>query len=272
MQFLNQIIKKYRNFEYIGSGNSADCYGVDNKSVLLVKNIDEEGYKRKVKVIESLSPKIEKLKKEGVNVCETKGIKYNQGIMYVLQERAIGKTLYRKSYDRLRNYKENRGLATEELRKRFDEEILKSQQLVKNANSGQIEKYISDYLMMVDEGIFWDSTFENLIYDKQNGFSFVDIDDGRKYTRDELMNNETYIYGDILKPLIGNVEGRVISDGLKQSTREVLGKVISVMKNFEREDIKFSKDVLNRVIELINEKFYFRLNRVEKESKAKEER
>ena len=242
---IENLISQYQNGELVSTsrGNSSQCYVIDDNNVLLVRNDDEEAYDKYFQKNEILQQKLSVLKQEGVNVSLTKGTAYDNGKIFVLQERANGKTLYHKG-------------------KNSSEEILDTQKLVLGATEEQLQKYISDYFTLMDADISWDSSAGNLLYDKENGFSFIDLDDKTFYNKEDIINRGGF-YGDILKALVGPVEGMKLGSELTNSTKTVLEKALLAMKNYPENEqgLHFSDKTLEKAINDINGRFDFNIDK-----------
>ena len=268
---IEQLIEKYQNgeLEARGEGNSSICFIINDDNVLLVSDGEQRRYNEAIQEQQQLESKVSNLKNKRVNIQATRNIALKDGKLFTLQERAKGITLYRKSESRQsERYKNDiNEFSKEEQLELFRKDIIDSHNLILNVPREQVEKYISDYLYMVDEGISWDTTPENLLYDNQQGFSFVDINNGTWYTREEIQNNQYQIYGLILQPLIGAVESltnsKLSNEELLQSTKRVFEKIIPIMNHISKnnKDIFFSKEILGKTINLINSKFGINLDK-----------
>lgn len=242
---IDTLISQYQNGKLVSSsrGNSSQCYVIDDNNILLVRNSDEEVYNRYFQENEILQQKLSVLKQKGVNVSLTKDTAYHNGKIYVLQERAKGKSLYHKG-------------------KNSPEEILDTQKLVLEATEEQLQKYISDYFTLMDADIYWDSTAGNLLYDKENGFSFIDLDDKTFYNKEDIINRGGF-YGDLLKALVGQVQGMKLDSELTNSTKTILEKALLAMKDYPENEqgLHFSDETLEKAINDINGRFDFKIDK-----------
>ncbi len=243
---IENLISQYQNGELDSNlrGNSSQSYLVDDNNILLVRNGSEEDYNKFAIKNNVLQQKISALQSKGVNVLRTKDISFSNGKIFTLQEKARGKTLYQKG-------------------KNSEESILDSQKLVLEATDEQLQKYISDYFALMDADIYWDSTAGNLLYDKEKGFSYIDLDDKTFYEKNDVLQNVYILYGDLLKALIGPVEGKQLNSDLINSTKSVFEKVIQIMKNYPEnvQNINFSNETLEKMINQINSKFDFEIDK-----------
>lgn len=161
--------------------------------------------------LDELMKRVSEAKKEGINAVSVLGYKldesgeknYNPG--WVLQERAKGQVLHERVDTRFLNNAtpeekaEYLNIFADNYKKRIEE--------LTSVPKEHIDKFLTDWMKLLDLGIRMDpSKVDNFFYDKENGFSFIDlaavdakiVEEARNYFAREVLVvflNVTVIYG-----------------------------------------------------------------------------
>ena len=140
--------------EASAKGMTKKCYYLDNNLVLLELPLLEN-----IKSLKLDYQKQNEVKKMGVNICETYDIQSINNKVYILQECAKGNSVHGSSI---------RNIDLQEYNSKMLEKI-------SNASQEQFDKYISDAILIEENGLGIDSSRPNLFYSEEKGFTFIDL-------------------------------------------------------------------------------------------------
>lgn len=154
-----------------GNNNAGGIIG-DEKVLIARKQTSQQEYEDKI----ALKQKLKKAYDEGVNVAQILDVIYDKEskLMLQVQERATGSALGRY------------GATTAEDVINLD---------VLSATDDQIKKLISDLLKLQELGVGTDLNLSNILFDKENGFQLIDLDQKtggfgkEKFTVDEYVDD-----------------------------------------------------------------------------------
>jgi len=158
-KYLEYIKNKDRDFH----GNSKSCYVISEDLVLLTQKCHDE--KLASNVISDYEYQ-NKVKKLGINMCETYDIEYIDGVLYILQERAKGNSI--------RNY-------TMDVKSESDKKSVVHQKdlemIIKMSEAPQemYDKYVFDGILLDKNHIGIDAGKPNLFFSEIEGFTFIDL-------------------------------------------------------------------------------------------------
>ena len=175
---IDEILKS--TIKYNKGGSNSKCFCFDKYAFLYGSiNVDE---------IDELIKTIDEYKKRGINLCSIyeykldqeeklkdfgKGKRYQAG--WILEERANGEELYMRdtsSFNSIESFDDD----YLNFKGKLNYYIDKVNEYSEIPNS-QLEKFIDDYILLQDENkLFVDpSKASNFFYDKEKGFTFIDI-------------------------------------------------------------------------------------------------
>lgn len=176
-----ELINASISAEIAGRGSNSVAYIIDNYAVLKTGNIELKNtnrYHEEIAPIDVVIQKLHNLKQNNVSVVPILGYVYDPNLTkdygdasygkgYIIQPKAKGSEMW--NINKMpSSYKP---ATTEELNY-----LITNTQMFANAPQEHFDKFVSDYKEITNAGIMVDpSKKTNFFYDKEHGFSFIDL-------------------------------------------------------------------------------------------------
>lgn len=280
---LDEIISNAKNGQYqnVAKSGHTECYAV-REGFVLVPHHNEENARRFVELSKQLNTL-------GINCVYTVVDYTMQGdICYELQKRAIGEHFrtdgvkqtkldsienIKRRIERLQTskkifrdtlieaakkdlQKEEEFMQTEEYARLLDtrkEELLNRYNRIIQMPQEHIQDFFKAILILADNKIEYDSQGNNVLYDEQNGFAIIDLDDVSKLQpniRGELKHLLDESNCHTMRDLLGTNKINEVPEEERpeclEAMREALKKIVISVFDLEHGSQKMSKEVIEK--------------------------
>lgn len=195
------------NFKLARNGSFAQAAVIGDENAVIAREAMSNWKSGLLESPEKLIPLMQKASEEGAKIARVLGFIKHKDSLIELQEKAPGQNA---QYDTLEKWA--------------------------HATTGQIKELINTVLVMIKNGVYPELRGSNLMYDKDKGFTFIDMFDeesAKTFYQDVDISDPTHIIQKLVDYLIRHLNGGIYNTDTAQAGYEFSSKFAETLKTFK---------------------------------------